>query len=49
MVLKHLKLYILTQNAWEINYCIAEKFFSQYLQPNKQNSIDFMNGLASYS
>ena len=46
IVLKHLKLYILTQKAWEINYYIAEKIFSQYLQPNKQNSIDFMNGLA---
>ena len=45
-VLKHLKLYMLTQIVWQISYYIAEKGFTQYLYPNKQNSVDFMNGLA---
>ena len=37
---------MLTQIVWQINYYIAEKGSTQYLYPNKQNSIDFMNGLA---
>ena len=44
-VFKHFKLYILTQIVRQINYYIAGKCFSQYLQRNKQNLIDFMNGL----
>ena len=30
-VFKHFKLYISAQIIWEINYCIADKCFSQYL------------------
>ena len=44
-VFKHFKLYILTQIVRKINYYIAGKYFGQYLQRNKQNSIDFMNAL----
>ena len=28
-----------------INYYIAGKYFSRYLLQNKENAIDFMNGL----
>ena len=37
--------YMLIQIVWLISYYIADKWLNQYLKRNKQNSIDFMNGL----